>query len=179
MAIVGTQAELILVSAHCQGRLGGSACREEVVLYRLDEMRDRTFENRRYRASGLNLVVAAIILWNTIYLEPAIRLLQQKGSGLDRWNGYEKVDATIVSGGGFFPLKGVLQDSNPRCMSVWLHEDVRLSFPTELPISARCSRQRGSPLRSSMARRLPSAMRPGTPLPATSMSTPWGPLHRA
>jgi TnpA family transposase len=30
----------------------------------LGEMRDRTFENQRYRASGLNLVVAAIILWN-------------------------------------------------------------------------------------------------------------------
>lgn len=26
--------------------------------------------------------------------------------GMDRWNGYEKSDATIVSGGGFFPLKG-------------------------------------------------------------------------
>jgi hypothetical protein len=35
-------------------------------------LRDRTFENQRYRASGLNLVVLAIILWNTIYLERAI-----------------------------------------------------------------------------------------------------------
>ena len=42
-------------------------------------MRDRTFENQRYRASGLNLVAAAIILWNTIYLERAIGLIQQKG----------------------------------------------------------------------------------------------------
>jgi hypothetical protein len=41
------------------------------------------------------------------------RILDAHG-GLDRWNGYEKVDATIVSGGGFFALKGVLQDSNPR-----------------------------------------------------------------
>jgi hypothetical protein len=30
--------------------------------------------------------------------------------GIDRWNKYEKVEATIVSGGGFFPLKGVIQD---------------------------------------------------------------------
>jgi hypothetical protein len=45
-------------------------------------MRDRTFENQRYRASGLNLVVAAIILWNTVYLERAIRLLQQKGRSI-------------------------------------------------------------------------------------------------
>jgi hypothetical protein len=29
------------------------------------ELRDRTHEDKRYRASGLNLVVAAIVLWNT------------------------------------------------------------------------------------------------------------------
>ena len=37
----------------------------------LGELRDRTFENQVYRASGLNLVVAAVILWNTRYLELA------------------------------------------------------------------------------------------------------------
>jgi hypothetical protein len=34
------------------------------------------------------------------------RVLDAHG-GLERWNEYKKVDATIVSGGGFFPLKGV------------------------------------------------------------------------
>ena len=53
-----------------------------VFFHRLGEMRDRTFENQRYRASGLNLVVAAIILWNTVYLERAIHLLQQKGRSI-------------------------------------------------------------------------------------------------
>jgi hypothetical protein len=32
-------------------------------------------------------------------------------------NGCEKVEATIVSGGGLFPLKGVVLDSNPRRMT--------------------------------------------------------------
>jgi hypothetical protein len=45
-------------------------------------MRDRTFKNQRYRASGLDLVVAAIILWKTVYLETAIRLRQQKGRSI-------------------------------------------------------------------------------------------------
>jgi hypothetical protein len=27
--------------------------------------------------------------------------------GIDRWNQYKKIEATIVSGGGFFRLKGV------------------------------------------------------------------------
>ena len=39
-------------------------------------MRDRTFENQVYRASGLNLLIAAIILWNTRYLEPALTELR-------------------------------------------------------------------------------------------------------
>lgn len=36
------------------------------------EPRDRRFENQTHRASGLNLRVAAIILWNTRYLEMAL-----------------------------------------------------------------------------------------------------------
>ena len=38
---------------------------------RLGELRDRTFENQAHRASGLNLLVAAVILWNTRYLQKA------------------------------------------------------------------------------------------------------------
>jgi hypothetical protein len=34
--------------------------------------------------------------------------------GLERWQRYSKVEATIITGGGLFPLKGVLQDHNPR-----------------------------------------------------------------
>jgi TnpA family transposase len=46
-----------------------------VFFNRLGEIRDRSFENQRYRASGLNLVVAAITLWNTVYLERAAEAL--------------------------------------------------------------------------------------------------------
>jgi hypothetical protein len=53
--------------------------------------------------------------------------------GMERWNGHEKVDATIVSGGGLFPLKGVPQDSNPRRMTVWLHEERSSVLPYGAP----------------------------------------------
>ncbi|XFJ66292.1 Tn3 family transposase (plasmid) [Klebsiella variicola subsp. variicola] len=33
---------------------------------RLGEIRDRSFEQQRYRASGLNLVTAAIVLWKAL-----------------------------------------------------------------------------------------------------------------
>ena len=42
-------------------------------------MRDRSFENQRYRASGLTLVLAAIILWHTVYLSRAIQRLKAHG----------------------------------------------------------------------------------------------------
>jgi TnpA family transposase len=46
-----------------------------VFFNRLGEVRDRSFEHQRYRASGLNLVVAAIVLWNTVYLQRAVQAL--------------------------------------------------------------------------------------------------------
>jgi Tn3 transposase DDE domain len=42
---------------------------------RLREIRDRSFENQLHRASGLNLIVTAITLWNTVYLERAASFL--------------------------------------------------------------------------------------------------------
>ena len=52
-------------------------------LNRLGRIRDRSFENPRYRASGLNLVVAAIVLSNTVYLERAVEPLRDSGKNVD------------------------------------------------------------------------------------------------
>lgn len=43
---------------------------------RLGELRDRTFENQRHRASGLTLLAAAVTRWNTVYLDRAVRHLR-------------------------------------------------------------------------------------------------------
>lgn len=56
-----------------------NALARAVFFNRLGELRDRTYENQRYRASGLNLVVAAIALWNTVYLERAIVIAARRG----------------------------------------------------------------------------------------------------
>jgi TnpA family transposase len=98
-----------------------NALARAVFFNRLGEIRDRSFENQRHRASGLNLVVAAITLWNTVYLgratgqmtkswqvEPA---LLQHVSPL----GWEHINLTgdytwhtnkRVAKGGFRPLRG-------------------------------------------------------------------------
>ena len=60
-----------------------NALARAVFLNRLGELRDRSFENQRYRASGLNLVVTAIVLWNTVYLERAVQALRDSGKDVD------------------------------------------------------------------------------------------------
>ena len=60
-----------------------NALARAVFFNRLGEIRDRSFDNQRYRASGLNLVVAAIILWNTVYLERTIQALRETGQDID------------------------------------------------------------------------------------------------
>lgn len=39
------------------------------------ELHNRIAETMAYRASGLNLVVNAIILWNTVYFSRAVRFV--------------------------------------------------------------------------------------------------------
>ena len=56
-----------------------NALARAVFFNRLGEIRDRSFEQQRYRASGLNLITAAIVLWNTVYLERATAALQGHG----------------------------------------------------------------------------------------------------
>lgn len=61
-----------------------NALARAVFYNRLGEVRDRSFENQRYRASGLTLVTAAIVLWNTVYLERAIRAIRDHGQTIDQ-----------------------------------------------------------------------------------------------
>jgi TnpA family transposase len=60
-----------------------NALARAVFFNRMGEVRDRNFENQRFRASGLTLVTAAIILWNTVYVERAINALKENGRPVD------------------------------------------------------------------------------------------------
>ncbi len=50
-----------------------------VCLHRQGRIRDRSLQEQQYRASALNLVVSAIIVWNTIYIEQAVLRLREQG----------------------------------------------------------------------------------------------------
>jgi len=60
-----------------------NALARAVFFNRLGEFRDRSFDQQRHRASGLNLVTAAIVLWNTVYLERATIAMKEHDPTLD------------------------------------------------------------------------------------------------
>jgi TnpA family transposase len=60
-----------------------NALARAVFFNRLGEIRDRSFDQQRYRASGLTLLTSAIVLWNTVYLERAVAALRNKGEIID------------------------------------------------------------------------------------------------
>jgi hypothetical protein len=99
--------------------------------------------------------------------------------GVGRWNQFAKVQASIVSGGGFFPLKGVIQDSEPRQMTVWLHEE-RSSVS---PYGAPDQRTSFTPNRIAIEKEdgtvVAERYDPRDSFAGHQMSTPWDALHRA
>jgi TnpA family transposase len=62
-----------------------NALAKAVFFYRRGEIMDRTWEEQYNSASGLNLVVAAIILWNTVYLAKVRIPLNWSGHSTIKW----------------------------------------------------------------------------------------------
>ena len=106
------------------------------------------------------------------------RILDAHG-GTDRWNGYAKVEATIVSGGGLFPLKGVPQDPNPRRMTVWLHEERSSVFPYGAPDHRTMFTPERIAIEKLDGTLVAERRAPRDSFAGHQMNTPWDPLHRA
>ncbi|NKX68291.1 Tn3 family transposase (plasmid) [Labrenzia sp. 5N] len=53
-----------------------------VFFHERGEIRDRSYDSQAFRASGLNLVVSAIVHWNTVYLSRAVAHLRQQGRNI-------------------------------------------------------------------------------------------------
>ncbi len=59
-----------------------NSLRRAIFFHRQGEIRDRTFENQSFRASGLSLITAAIVHWNTVYLDRAVQQLRAQGAAV-------------------------------------------------------------------------------------------------
>jgi hypothetical protein len=52
---------------------------QAIFAHKQGRITDRTVENQSYRASGLYLVIAAIVYWNTLYMGRAVEHLRSQG----------------------------------------------------------------------------------------------------
>ena len=60
----------------------GNKLTRAVFFHERGEIRDGSFESQAFRASGLNLVVSAIVFWNTVYLSRVVESLRAEGHSL-------------------------------------------------------------------------------------------------
>jgi hypothetical protein len=106
------------------------------------------------------------------------RIIDAHG-GIDCWNRYERVEATIVSGGGLFRLKGVPQDSTARRMTVWIHERRSSVFPYGAPDQRTMFAPERIAIEKLDGTIIGERQAPRDSFAGHQMSTPWDALHRA
>lgn len=105
------------------------------------------------------------------------KILEAHG-GLDRWKNFKRVEATVVTGGGFFPFKGI-DDLSPRRFTVELHEE-KVAFS---PFGAPDQRARFTPERLTLEKLdgtvVAERRAPRDSFAGHQMSTPWDAFHLA
>ncbi|WP_127505789.1 hypothetical protein [Actinoplanes solisilvae] len=99
--------------------------------------------------------------------------------GESLWSSYDQVEATIVSGGGFFALKGIVQDDEPRTMKALLHSE----WASVAPYGAADQRSVFTPDRIAVERTdgsvVAERLSPHDSFAGHQMHTPWDALQRA
>ena len=99
--------------------------------------------------------------------------------GMDRWNGYEKVEATIVSGGGLLPMKGIEVDPNPLRVMATTHEESTVISPFGQSDWRMVFRPERIVIETSAGVVVEERSNPRAAFAGHTMSTPWDLLHRA
>ena len=99
--------------------------------------------------------------------------------GLRRWKQHRRLTATLLTGGGLWGLKGLVQDSTPRTMSVALHEEQASVAPFGKPewrTAFNAGRVAIETLRGDVVQ---ERVDPRSSFVGHAMDTPWDPLQRA
>jgi hypothetical protein len=99
--------------------------------------------------------------------------------GLERWRSLDKAEATVVTGGGLFGLKGLTPEPDPREATVWLREQ-RSSMLTG---GAPGERAVFTPGRTAIEKPdgtvVAERLSPTDLFAGHQMNTPWDALHQA
>jgi hypothetical protein len=99
--------------------------------------------------------------------------------GIDRWNRFSTVTATLVTGGGLWGMKGLAQDPAPREMTVTLHEETASVSPFGQPHWRTAFKPDHVAIVSTAGAVVRERPDPRASFAGHVMDTPWDPLHRA
>jgi hypothetical protein len=99
--------------------------------------------------------------------------------GLDRWTSFEKVSATIASGGELWGMKGIKEDSTPRRVTA----DIRREWVSVAPAGNPDWRLTFTPERTVIEASdhsiIAERSHPRAAFANHTLNTPWDPLHRS
>lgn len=99
--------------------------------------------------------------------------------GLMRWNSFNKVCATIVTGGSLWGMKGLTQDSAPRQMTAWLHEQRASVKPFGAPEQFTAYTPNRIAIENTAGKVIAERHAPRASFKGHGEHTAWDPLHRA
>jgi len=112
-------------------------------------------------------------------MTPLLKDVLDAHGGLDRWHQFNSLTAEIVSGGGLWPLKGLIQDPAPRQMRISLHEEFASVAPFGQPDWKTNFRPDRIAIETIDGNVVRERTNPRESFDGHTMNTPWDPLHRA
>jgi hypothetical protein len=99
--------------------------------------------------------------------------------GLERWNAFTTATATIVTGGALWGMKGLVQDADPREMTVTLHEETASVSPFGSPEWRSAFAPERIAIETTAGAVVSERSDPRASFAGHGLDTPWDPLHRA
>ena len=99
--------------------------------------------------------------------------------GLERWNAFEKVSTTIVSGGELWATKGIKVDTTPRRVTAAIHREWTSVAPYGNPDRRMTFVPERVAIEATDGTVVAARDNPRASFAGHTLETPWEPLHRA
>jgi hypothetical protein len=99
--------------------------------------------------------------------------------GLERWNAFDTMTVSIVTGGNLWGIKGLVQDSDPREMSVSLHREAASVRPFGQPSWQTAFTPERIAIETIDGEVVNERIDPRASFAGHALETPWDALHRA
>jgi hypothetical protein len=117
--------------------------------------------------------------WEGIGMSELLDAVLEAHGGLERWRRFSGVEATIVTGGEFWGMKGLVQDADPRRMTVALHEEWASVQPFGAPDQKTEFTRDRIAIEKLDGQVVAERADPRQMFVGHEIDTPWRPLHRA